>query len=133
MYRKIFSVIAACLIMSCGSMVVTSLDANLFEKSLHDTPDAQLIDVRTAKECAEGYIPGAIMIDIKGADFDTQIQRLDSSRPVFVYCRSGKRSLEAAKALEKNRFKRVYNLEGGIISWKKLGKEIATDGKIGTL
>ncbi len=110
-----------CLI-SCHSYVTTSMDADLFEQTLNQTPNAQLVDVRTPEEFKQEHIPNAIMIDIKAETFEQLIQNLDRDRPVFVYCRSGKRSLQAANILEKNKFKTVYNLDGGIIAWKDKGK-----------
>ena len=113
-----------CLMTTCRSIVTTSLDADLFEKTLEQTPNPQLIDVRTLKEFNEERLPGVILIDVKEETFETLIQKLDKTRPVFVYCRSGKRSMDAAKILEKNEFKTVYNLKGGIIEWKEKGKTV---------
>jgi rhodanese-related sulfurtransferase len=84
----------------------------------------QLIDVRTPEEFKEGHLPGAILIDIKEPDFDKVILNLDAEQPVFVYCRSGRRSLKAAKILEKNKFRVVYNLAGGINAWKGKDKAV---------
>ncbi len=117
-------VVAICLMAACRSFVTTTLEADLFEKTLNQTPNAQLIDVRTPKEYSEGYLAGAILMDIKAPTFDSLIHTLDKTRPVFVYCRSGKRSLEAANILEKNKFKVVYNLDGGINAWKEKGKPV---------
>ena len=113
-----------CLMTTCRSSVITSIEANLFEEALKQLLDPQLIDVRTLQEYTEGHLSGATLMDIKDITFATLIQRLDKTRPVFVYCRSGKRSLDAAKILNKNKFKTVYNLEGGIISWKEQGKTV---------
>ena len=122
---NIFSfAIIICLTTTCRSTVITSLDADLFEKTLQETSNPQLVDVRTLKEYAEGHLYGAILMDIREDTFKLLIQKLDKTRPVFVYCRSGKRSLDAAKILEKNKFTLVYNLEGGILSWKEKGKTI---------
>lgn len=120
------SAVIICIAAACRPLVITSLEADFFDRTLRRTPDPQLIDVRTPKEYAEGYLPGAILIDIKDANFETQILTLDKSRPVFVYCRSGKRSLQAAGIFEKQQFKTVYNLEGGIIAWKAKGKTVET-------
>ena len=113
-----------CSVTTCRSFVTTTLEAELFEKTLEQTPDPQLIDVRTPEEYASGHLPGAILINIKSADFDSLIQQLDKSRPVFVYCRVGRRGFEAANILEKNNFKIVFNLEGGIIAWQERRKTI---------
>ena len=111
-----------CLMTTCCSSVTASIEADLFEKNLEQTSNPQLVDVRTLQEYAEGHLSGAILMDIKEATFATLIQKLDKASPVFVYCRSGKRSLDAAKILERNKFKTVYNLDGGVIAWKGKGK-----------
>jgi rhodanese-related sulfurtransferase len=116
--------VVVCLMTTCRSSVITSLKVDLFEETLQQTLDPQLVDVRTLTEYDEGYLPGAILIDIKEPSFVSLIQQLDRTRPVFVYCRSGKRSMDAANILEKNKFKKVYNLEGGIIAWKEKGKKV---------
>lgn len=79
-------------------------------------PAAQLVDVRTAAEYAEGHLPGAANMDVQGADFDRQAARLDKEQPVAVYCRSGVRSRKAAARLAAQGY-RVYNLDGGILGW----------------
>lgn len=77
----------------------------------------QLIDVRTIKEFDEMHIPNSSLIDIKNDKFDSIAEiQLNKDLPVAVYCRSGKRSAEAAEHLVKLGFK-VYNLDGGITQW----------------
>ncbi|MDE5976124.1 MAG: rhodanese-like domain-containing protein, partial [Muribaculaceae bacterium] len=49
--------------------------------------------------------------------------RLDKSKPVAVYCRSGKRSADAANLLSSEGFK-VTNLLGGILAWEDDKKPI---------
>jgi rhodanese-related sulfurtransferase len=49
-------------------------------------------------------------------DVATRIGELDSSKETVVLCRSGKRSLEVAKYLQRNGF-RAVNLRGGILAW----------------
>ena len=117
-------VVAVSMMTACRPSVIATLEADLFEKTLAQTPDPQLVDVRTPAEFADGHLPGAIFIDIRENTFDSLIQQLDKSRPVFVYCRIGRRSLDAAKILEKNKFTAVYNLDGGILAWKEKGKEV---------
>ena len=63
-------------------------------------PDVQLVDVRTAEEYAEGHIEGAHLIDVEKADFVAKARSvLDPSKPVAVYCKSGRRSARAAELL----------------------------------
>lgn len=86
-----------------------------FGKLLSDTT-ILLIDVRTPDEYKSGHIPGAKNIDVKNWSFDQEIGKLDSCRPVAVYCRSGMRSTMAAVKLTQKGFK-VFELEKGINSW----------------
>ncbi len=58
-------------------------------------------------------------------DFATRAAKeLDSGKPVLVYCRSGRRSAEAAAALVKLGFADVRDLDGGILAWEKAGQPI---------
>lgn len=81
--------------------------------------EVQLLDVRTPEEYADGHIAGSELMNIKDADFASQIGSLDKEKPVLVYCRSGKRSMAAAKILEQAGFTKIISLEGGILDWKK--------------
>ncbi len=106
------------------SQSTVNLDVNRFEKQLQDNTNKIILDVRTPEEFANGYIPGAILIDYYSSDFRQQIQKLDKTRPVYVYCAAGSRSSSAAKILSSLGFKQVYNLEGGFNAWKKAGKPL---------
>ena len=80
--------------------------------------EVQLIDVRTSGEFSQGAIPKAINIDVNHSSFETQIQKLNKTKPVFIYCRSGARSQKAAKKMIELGFIEVIDLEGGYLSWK---------------
>ena len=81
------------------------------------TGNRKIVDVRTQEWYKEGHIPKAINIDVSSKDFNSQMSTLIKDKPVAVYCRSGKRSLEASKELVKQGYK-VYDLDGGILAWK---------------
>ena len=51
----------------------------------------------------------------------------DASEPIYLYCRSGRRSAAAAKALSKAGYKKVFNLLGGFNAWTEAGKHIDQD------
>ncbi|MDE6022613.1 MAG: rhodanese-like domain-containing protein [Muribaculaceae bacterium] len=86
---------------------------------LLQSDNVQLLDVRTPEEFAEGHIKGAMNIDIYNKDFiDVAEKTLDKTKPVAVYCRSGRRSADAAGLLSEKGYK-VTNLEGGILAWDK--------------
>jgi rhodanese-related sulfurtransferase len=83
----------------------------------------QLIDVRTPGEYTQGHIENAININIYAKDFVTKTNSLDKSKPVYVYCRSGARSMKAANNL-KSRGYNVVNLNGGIGGWMRNGFKV---------
>nr|WP_202413639.1 rhodanese-like domain-containing protein [Duganella sp. CY15W] len=86
---------------------------------------ATILDVRDAKEFAEGHLPEAKNIPL--ADLDKRISELEKfkSRAVIVVCKSGARASAAAGKLAKAGFADVVNLEGGIAAWQKAGLPLA--------
>lgn len=98
-----------------GSEGFISQNNKEFAGTISDS-EVQLVDVRTPEEFAAGHIPGAVNMDVKGADFDDKVATLEAERPVAVYCRSGARSKIAAKRLVTKGFT-VYELNNGFINW----------------
>jgi len=88
--------------------------------------DIQLVDVRTPEEYKEGYIENFQNIDFLSPDFETEISKLDKTKPVIVYCRSGKRSSKCAAKMKEKGFVKVYDLDGGIAKWKFKGYDLKT-------
>lgn len=74
-----------------------------------------LLDVRTPQEYREGHIPGSRNIPLQCLD---QVAELvpDRSAPIYVYCRSGSRSGQAAAILKGMGYAAVQNI-GGILSY----------------
>ena len=87
-------------------------------QALQQENKIQLVDVRTPEEYAEGKIADAININVLGDDFMTEIEKLDKEKPVYIYCKSGKRSSMAAKKMSELGFVKIYDLNGGITSWE---------------
>lgn len=108
----------------CRAQQFANIDADAFAQ-LITKADVQLVDVRTPAEFQQGHLADALLIDFKAADFDALCaEKLDKSRPVAIYCRSGKRSAAAAQRLVASGFE-VYNLQGGILEWTSGGKPLA--------
>lgn len=87
----------------------------------------QLVDVRTPEEYKEGYIKNAQNIDFKSPTFDEDINKLDKTKPVILYCKSGKRSAKCSKKLLEAGFEKIYELEGGITEWKYKGLDVIVE------
>ncbi|MBE7645014.1 rhodanese-like domain-containing protein [Tenacibaculum finnmarkense] len=89
------------------------------QKITQTSKKIQLLDVRTPEECSQGIIKDAIMINIFADDFEEiALKKLDKTKPVYVYCRSGRRSVSASVRLKKRGFD-VYNILGGYIDYQK--------------
>lgn len=86
---------------------------------LNENKNIQLLDVRTPSETKNGIINNALQVDWYTQNFKSKaLQVLSKNKPVYVYCRSGKRSAKAANLLVDQGFK-VYNVIGGYQEWKK--------------
>lgn len=96
---------------------ISSLDSDSFEKMMSEEKNFILLDVRTLDEHKSLRIPNSKLIDIYKPNFQDQIEKLNRSKPYFVYCRAGRRSQSACKQMKSMGFEKVYNLKGGINSW----------------
>lgn len=76
-----------------------------------------ILDVRTPSEFAEKHIPNAINIPNENIGTDEISQLPDKDQLIMVYCRSGRRSKEAAEKLVKLGYTNIVEF-GGIIDWK---------------
>ena len=111
---------------ACSQQVFENADVKTFAEYANN-PDIQLVDVRTSEEFAEGHIEGVLNMDVKSGDFiKTAKEALDTSKRVAVYCRSGRRSVDAANQLTSAGFN-VINLKGGILAWKEAGMPVTSD------
>lgn len=75
-----------------------------------------IVDVRREDEYAEGHIPGAILIPNESIETEPPEELPDYDQIILVYCRSGRRSKEAAQKLADMGYAYVYEF-GGIIDW----------------
>jgi rhodanese-related sulfurtransferase len=84
-----------------------------------------ILDVRDAKEYAEGHLPEAKNIPL--AELDKRLPELDKfkSRSLIVVGKSDARGSAAAAKLGKAGFADVVNLEGGVAAWQKAGLPLA--------
>ncbi len=93
------------------------LKADQLIEILKNDDGHQIVDVRTPEEYAESHIEGAVNFNIYDDDFSSKIATLDRQKPVYVYCKSGKRSGKAAKILIDEGFDEVFDLKGGFDGW----------------
>lgn len=123
-FQSLSILLIAFLMLSCNGQTtknIENVEATVFAEKIKASPDAQILDVRTPEEFASEHIDKAVNINWLANDFVANTQKLDKSKPVFVYCKSGARSAKAAVKLEELGFKKIYQLEGGILKWNAAG------------
>src|SRR5271154_6527510 len=74
-----------------------------------------LIDVREPHEYQICRIPFAKLIPL--GDLAKRVNELDSADEIVAHCKSGVRSAKAVEFLKQAGFKKVRNMQGGILAW----------------
>lgn len=75
-----------------------------------------IVDVRRQDEYDSGHIPGALLIPNESISTDRPEALPDLNQIILIYCRSGRRSKEAAQKLADMGYTNIYEF-GGIIDW----------------
>ena len=107
--------------MGCTAQNGSSIDSKEAYGLIKADSNIAILDVRTAKEFADGHVAGAVNIDVNQADFAQKIDQLDRSKTYIVYCRSGRRSSKAVGIMAAKGFKNLYNVSDGFVGWNKNG------------
>lgn len=94
---------------------VTKIDAEK-AKAMMDAGGVTVVDVRTAEEYAEGHVPGALLVPLESIGGQAPAALPDQKATLLVYCRSGRRSAQAAAKLAELGYGHVYDF-GGILDW----------------
>ena len=92
------------------------VDVPTFRDEIASREDLQLLDVRQPGETADGTIDGATVIPL--TRLTKEIDTIDPSKPVMVFCAGGYRSSIAASVLRSNGFRDVADLLGGYGAWQ---------------
>lgn len=105
-------VVAALAVSACAPAAgdVSNAEFKRLQKS-----GIRVIDVRTAAEFADGYIPGAENVPID--QLASSAASWDRTQPIALYCATGSRSAEGMQILKSMGFEKVYNLTGGLVAW----------------
>jgi len=93
---------------------LNNLPPEEFWNKYEETPEAQMLDVRTDKEREEGIFPQAIHVNFFGDSFWDQLESLDKEGIYFVYCNTGRRSLRVSTYMKNSGFKHIFNLDDGV-------------------
>ncbi len=89
-----------------------------YNMMLTDT-NITLLDVRTSEEIkSDGKLKNSILIPVQLLEQNLDKLEKYKNRKIFIYCRSGNRSITASRILSDAGFK-TYNIQGGINKWKE--------------
>jgi thioredoxin len=133
-YRLMFLLIISFAVLSCNGQTsknIKTIEPAAFAEKIAATPNAQILDVRTPEEFISGHIDNATNVNWNGTDFVTKAATYDKTKPIFVYCKSGGRSKQAAAKLEELGFTTIYELQGGMLKWDAAGLSKPSDKIIG--
>ena len=109
------------IIISCNQKNNLNIDPDkVYNNLLNQNDNIILLDVRTKEEVLENNIKNSINLDFYSDDFNESILNLNKSNIYYVYCRSGRRSLNTVEIMRENGFIHSYNVEGGILRWVEL-------------
>ena len=108
---------------ACGQKGYEDAEVEEFARLMEDST-VLVLDVRTLDEYTAGHLQRAMNIDVKQEGFASTAEfMLPKECTIAVYCRSGRRSANAAEILAKRGYKAV-NLKGGILAWEKANMPI---------
>lgn len=121
MKKWIFVLLAGLFLTACGENtgkegIYVSISAQEAKQIMDTEANFLILDVRTQAEYDQGHIPGAVLIP------DTEIRSKaaqtlpDKNQLILVYCRSGRRSKNAAQILAELGYTNIREF-GGILDW----------------
>ncbi|HUX65917.1 MAG TPA: molybdopterin-synthase adenylyltransferase MoeB [Terriglobales bacterium] len=96
---------------------IVEVTATALQRELEAGQTPFILDVREPHEFQIGRIPGSTLIPL--GELEKRLAELDRELEIVAHCRSGVRSLKAAKMLRAAGFARVRNLKGGILAWSE--------------
>ena len=123
MRKLILILLAVVLLTACSNKNENNQEAAYMNitaeeaKQIMDTETGYIIlDVRTQEEYDESHIPGAIVIPNTEIETRAEKELTDKGQMILVYCRSGRRSKQAAEILVTLGYTNIKEF-GGIIDW----------------
>ncbi len=96
--------------------ILETISAEEAKQMMEDNDEIIILDVRTEEEFALGHIKDALLIPDYELEERAEEQLKDKEATILVYCRSGRRSAQAAKTLNRLGYTSIYDF-GGIIDW----------------
>lgn len=112
---------------------VKQVEMATLKKAIDKKEDVLILDVREPNEYESGYISGAVniprgLLEMKIWKHVGYPDKLDTSRKIYVYCRTSGRSALATETLTQLGFTNAYLVNMHLDEWKKAGYPLEGDG-----
>ena len=119
--KNFLILIGSVMLLGCSSNSQSFINFNPIEFQTAIVKEGIILDVRTPQEISRGAIENASTIDFYDHDFERKISKIQKDKTVYVYCKSGGRSSQAAKLLVKS-----GQAKGGQFQWRNYGMAICS-------
>lgn len=103
--------------------MINELNSVQLKELMDKGEEFTLVDCREADEVAQASIEGAIHIPLSNFAEGASVLN-DKNKKIIIYCRSGRRSMNACQHLESQGYTDLTNVEDGILGWMDEGFDI---------
>ncbi|WP_232819570.1 rhodanese-like domain-containing protein [Exiguobacterium sp. TNDT2] len=121
--KKIMLILSGLVILTLGVVLltlneseITKIDVETLQNRL-ENEEITLLDVREVEEYEGGHIGGAVNAPLSSLN-ETELP-YPKDEPIYVICRSGNRSAQAAQLLNERGYTEIYDVSGGMIAWEQ--------------
>ena len=121
--KKIMLIVSILVLMTVGIVLFTSNESGITEIDVEtlqnrlENDEITLLDVREVDEYEGGHIEGAVNAPLSSLN-ETALP-YPKDEPIYVICRSGNRSAQAAQLLQQRGYMEIYDVSGGMIAWEQ--------------
>src|SRR5690606_4885168 len=103
------------------SEIITIVSPQEVYDAVYNSDQVQLVDVRTKEEFTDSHIGKAQNVCVNDDDFKEKAAKLNTVKAIYVCCKGGGRSAQAAMVLKDMGVKEIYDMQGGFINWESQG------------
>jgi rhodanese-related sulfurtransferase len=96
-------------------------------QELSEMNDVQLVDFNAPVKQEEALIEDSQIIDYLSPNFEQDLEKLDKSKPVIVYCESANHRTKCKEKMKDAGFVKIYDLDSTIAKWKYKGFDIKSN------
>lgn len=123
MMRKLLLLLSILVVGTIGIVLFTSIETGITKIDVEtlqnrlENEEITLLDVREVDEYEGGHIEGAVNAPLSSLN-ETELP-YPKDEPIYVICRSGNRSAQAAQLLKERGYTEIYDVSGGMIAWEQ--------------